>query len=159
MGTLGFLASGDEASPGNYGLKDQNLALRWVQENIAAFGGDPNRVTIFGESAGAASVIFHLISPASQGNNNSGHLAKILLRLLRLLHAFFSGLFHAVIAQSGTAITPWAVDPNPVESAEKIARITACPTDSSSAIVDCLRERSLLNITAGYFFGFAVRCL
>ena len=71
VGTLGFLATGDEASPGNYGLKDQLMALRWVQENIAAFGGDPGRVTIFGESAGAASVIFHLISPASQGKQKA----------------------------------------------------------------------------------------
>ena len=67
LSVLGFLSTGDEVAPGNAGLKDQNLALRWVQENIQAFGGDPNRVTIFGESAGAASVIFHLLSPVSHG--------------------------------------------------------------------------------------------
>ena len=67
VGALGFFSTGDEVAPGNYGFKDQNLALRWVQENIEAFGGDPNRVTIFGTSAGAASVIFHLLSPASHG--------------------------------------------------------------------------------------------
>jgi juvenile-hormone esterase len=49
------------------GLKDQNMALRWVQENIEKFGGDPNSVTIFGESAGGASANFHMLSPMSRG--------------------------------------------------------------------------------------------
>jgi len=49
---LGFLSTGDAFSPGNFGFKDQVLALQWVQENIENFGGDSNRVTIFGESAG-----------------------------------------------------------------------------------------------------------
>src|SRR5262249_57156912 len=51
----------------NYGLMDQQFALRWVRRNIGAFGGDPNRVTIFGHSAGGQSVYFHLVSPASDG--------------------------------------------------------------------------------------------
>ena len=67
MGPLGFLSTEDEIVPGNNALKDQSQALRWVQENIAQFGGDPNRVTLFGESAGGASVHFHMISPLSKG--------------------------------------------------------------------------------------------
>lgn len=63
----GFLSTEDEYSPGNYGLLDQTMALRWVRDNIANFGGDPNKVTIFGNSAGSASVNLHLISPLSKG--------------------------------------------------------------------------------------------
>lgn len=67
LGPLGFLSTEDLECPGNLGLKDQQQALRWIQENIAAFGGDPNRVTIFGNSAGGASVHYHMVSPLSEG--------------------------------------------------------------------------------------------
>jgi len=66
--STGFLSTADEVVPGNMGLKDQAQALRWVNENIAAFGGDPNRVTIFGESAGSASVLYMLLSPTTHGD-------------------------------------------------------------------------------------------
>ena len=64
------------------GLLDQVLALRWVKENIEAFGGDPNKITIWGESAGSWSVTHHMISPRSKG------------------------LFNQVIGQSGTVLSP-----------------------------------------------------
>ncbi|MCX6689889.1 MAG: carboxylesterase family protein [Methanoregula sp.] len=73
LGALGFLAHHqlDNESPhnasGNYGILEQQAALAWVQKNIGAFGGDPSRVTIFGQSAGAESVLIHLASPTSKG--------------------------------------------------------------------------------------------
>jgi carboxylesterase type B len=82
---LGFLRLEDPSLgvPGNAGLKDIVMALKWVQKNIDKFGGDPNNVTIFGQSAGGASVHLLLLSPMSKG------------------------LFHKAIAQSGCAINPW----------------------------------------------------
>ncbi|XP_020714307.1 esterase B1 isoform X2 [Ceratitis capitata] len=86
VGALGFLSLNDPELnvPGNAGLKDQLLALRWVQENIANFNGDPNNITLFGESAGAASIHFLMLAPKAQG------------------------VFHKAILQSGTAISCWA---------------------------------------------------
>lgn len=57
----------EDGATGNQGLKDQMMVLRWVRDNIVNFGGDPDNVTIFGSSAGAASVHYHAISPLSQG--------------------------------------------------------------------------------------------
>ncbi|XP_052743477.1 juvenile hormone esterase-like isoform X2 [Bicyclus anynana] len=79
LGELGFLCLNTAEVPGNAGMKDQVAALRWVQINIRNFGGDPNNVTIFGESAGGMSCTLHSTSPMSRG------------------------LFHRIIAMSGVA--------------------------------------------------------
>ncbi|XP_067171136.1 acetylcholinesterase [Apteryx mantelli] len=85
VGAFGFLAlPGHPEAPGNVGLLDQRLALRWVQSNIRFFGGDAGAVTLFGESAGAASVGMHLLSPASRP------------------------LFRRAVLQSGSPNGPWA---------------------------------------------------
>lgn len=90
LGALGFLSLEDPELnvPGNAGLKDQILGLRWVQQNIEAFGGDPNNVTLFGESAGGASTHLLTLSPQTEG------------------------LLHKAIPMSGTALCPWAQPPN-----------------------------------------------
>ena len=66
VGPFGFLSLGSHETAGNAGLMDQNLAIKWVHDNIQSFGGDKDRITLFGESAGAASVSYHLISPMSR---------------------------------------------------------------------------------------------
>lgn len=71
LGPLGFATTGDETLPGNNGLKDQVAALKWVQRNVAAFGGNPGAVTVAGMSAGGASVHYHMLSPMSSGIENN----------------------------------------------------------------------------------------
>nr|CAH7761748.1 unnamed protein product [Callosobruchus chinensis] len=97
VGPFGFLSTGDTVLPGNMGLKDQQLALKWVQENIHFFGGDKSQVTIIGQSAGGSSVSFHLLSPKS------------------------SGLFRAAIAMSGSALSTFGYQQNAVQNAYGIA--------------------------------------
>ena len=67
MSLWGFLSTEDEYAPGNYGLFDQYLAIKWVHDNINAFGGDPSRVTIFGQRAGGASVLYQNIYEGNKG--------------------------------------------------------------------------------------------
>ncbi|XP_053681974.1 juvenile hormone esterase [Sabethes cyaneus] len=121
LGALGFLGVGKDA-PGNAGLKDQILALKWVQENIAAFGGDPNSVTIFGQSAGAVSVHMLIMSP----------LAK--------------GLFHKAIAQSGTALNPWSIAKDPKTRGFSLGHQLNCNTNSTDELLSCLRKASAQKI-------------
>uniref|UniRef100_A0A8B9VC66 Carboxylic ester hydrolase n=1 Tax=Anas zonorhyncha TaxID=75864 RepID=A0A8B9VC66_9AVES len=82
LGLLGFFCTGDEHARGNWALLDQVAALRWIQENIEHFGGDPGSVTLFGVSAGSCSIYAHIMSPLSKG------------------------LFHKAISESGILIPP-----------------------------------------------------
>ncbi|ENN83180.1 hypothetical protein YQE_00461, partial [Dendroctonus ponderosae] len=80
LGIFGFLSTLDNAAPGNFGLKDQVMALKWIKQNIGSYGGNPEKVTIFGQSAGAASVHFHLVSKASNGEQFHNYvMQKIVL--------------------------------------------------------------------------------
>jgi len=63
----GFYSSGDERIPGNFGLKDQAMAINWIHDHIQAFGGNPKKITLFGESAGAVSVHLHMMHSSVKG--------------------------------------------------------------------------------------------
>lgn len=112
LGALGFLAHPALGAPGNYGLLDQQAALRWVHDNIARFGGDPSKVTIAGESAGGMSVCDHLVAPGS------------------------AGLFRAAIIQSGPCEEQAGV-PEAQTVSLAYAREVGCPDPATAAA--CLR--------------------
>ncbi|XP_054308546.1 liver carboxylesterase 1 isoform X2 [Pongo pygmaeus] len=119
LGIWGFFSTGDEHSPGNWGHLDQLAALRWVQDNIASFGGNPGSVTIFGESAGGESVSVLVLSP----------LAK--------------NLFHRAISESGVALTSVLVKKGDVKPlAEQIAITAGCKTTTSAVMVHCLQQKT-----------------
>uniref|UniRef100_UPI0037E8BAB9 pyrethroid hydrolase Ces2e-like n=1 Tax=Semicossyphus pulcher TaxID=241346 RepID=UPI0037E8BAB9 len=122
MGLLGFLSTGDEHMSGNFGLLDQVEALRWIKQHIHNFGGNPDLVTVFGESAGGVSVSLLLLSPMADG------------------------LLHHAIAESGTAAMDilMANDPRPVT--QIVANVSGCSLDSSEKIADCMRNIDLNTI-------------
>ncbi|XP_069860951.1 pyrethroid hydrolase Ces2e-like [Dipodomys merriami] len=118
LGVPGFFSTGDQHATGNWGYLDQVAALRWVQQNIAHFGGNPNRVTIFGESAGGTSVSSHVVSPMSQG------------------------LFHGAIMESGVALLPDLISSSSEAVRSIVANLSACEQMDSEALVRCLRAKS-----------------
>ncbi|XP_037081220.1 LOW QUALITY PROTEIN: acetylcholinesterase-like, partial [Pollicipes pollicipes] len=128
VASLGFLQL--DAAPGNVGLLDQVLALRWVQRNIARFGGDPERVTLFGNSAGAVSVSMHLLSPLS------------------------APLFRRAVLQSGSATNPWAVlsAEEARRRALRLAEEVDCPRAPAARALACLRRRVPRRLVNAEFF-------
>jgi carboxylesterase type B len=119
LGPFGFLYGGDSSAPGNVGILDQIMALHWVKDNIEAFGGDPNQVTIFGFSAGGLSVSTLIVSP----------LAK--------------NLFKRAIIQSGAYFAKPILDSNKdnhLANAKKMSESIGCAHDNKW--LDCLRNAS-----------------
>jgi para-nitrobenzyl esterase len=116
-GFLGFFANPaldrEGHDFGNYGLMDQQLALKWVQANIARFGGDPHNVTIFGQSGGATVVMANLVSPTA------------------------AGLFQKIINESGTHI-----EAAPLPEAEKMGEEFAAKAGCTADVAACLRALS-----------------
>ncbi|XP_066596786.1 acetylcholinesterase-like [Prorops nasuta] len=115
VGAFGFLYlnqhfTNSEEAPGNMGLWDQAMALRWLKDNAIAFGGDPDLITIFGESAGGSSVSLHLISPVTRGLVRRG------------------------ILQSGTLNAPWSYMTG--EKANEIARVLVDHCGCNSTLLD-----------------------
>lgn len=124
LGAMGWLTMMDEVIPGNFGYHDQVLALKWIRDNIHAFGGDKNRVTIAGQSAGGASAHSHLLSPLSRG------------------------LFHGVIALSGVANAGWNGEWKVHRQvAHQQAQLLNCSTESSTVLLDCLRSVDARTLT------------
>lgn len=70
LGPFGYLSTGDSIIPGNWGLKDQKAAIKYTHENIAAFGGDSTKITIGGQSAGAASIGYQVLHKANEGKKD-----------------------------------------------------------------------------------------
>ncbi|XP_074041267.1 juvenile hormone esterase isoform X2 [Leptinotarsa decemlineata] len=116
VGVFGFISTLDEVAPGNIGLKDQCLALKWVKHNIDRFGGDPNRITIFGESAGSASVSYQLQSTCARG------------------------AYNRAILQSGTSLCLWALHRRAKRTAHDIARFFHVDSWNTSKILEGLRK-------------------
>ncbi|XP_026198117.1 bile salt-activated lipase-like [Anabas testudineus] len=123
VGTMGFLSTGDDRLPGNYGLWDQHAAISWIRRNIEAFGGNPDNITIFGQSSGAASVNFQMLSPYNKG------------------------LFRRAISQGGVALCPWALQKNPLALTKKIARKVGCSKTNVDDMVQCLKMSDPVGLT------------
>ncbi|XP_060570513.1 neuroligin-4, Y-linked-like [Ruditapes philippinarum] len=121
LGVLGFLSTHDSTIKGNYGLWDQHLAIRWVNDNIADFGGDINNITIFGESAGSSSVIYQTLYP---GNKH---------------------LFKRAIAESGS-VAAWAVSHGNTnhDSSVEFAQSLGC--NDLANILLCLQSKSQTDV-------------
>lgn len=124
VGQLGFMCMDNEEAAGNMGLLDIVIALEWVQKYIRNFGGDPNRVTIYGESAGSASVSHLILSP--------------------YLRDMEKPLFHQAIGSSGSALSPWAFAKESEYHADKfIDELLHCKGEDIKATFDCLRNDSM----------------
>lgn len=145
---LGFLSFEDSmVVPGNAGLKDQVMALKWIKSNVINFQGDPENITIFGQCAGAASVDLHILSPASEGDCKE-------IRIISTLTFNKTGLFHKAIMQSGCALNPWV---SGVQHTAKLLADFFCRQSNNEAeILDylskvdvgriCLAQQEIMNV-------------
>ena len=119
LGAWGFLSVADTPFTGNQGFRDQVLALKWVRDNAEAFGGDPDRIVIFGESAGSWSVAHLVLSPAAGG-----------------------GLFRGAIGHSGTPVgrlaNTYRTKEKGLECGTKLVEAVGC--QGASNVTECLQE-------------------
>ncbi|XP_055528117.1 cholinesterase 1-like [Wyeomyia smithii] len=124
LGPLGFMYLPSKGIHGNMGLKDQRMVLRWVQENISSFGGDPNNVTLFGESAGGASVHLNYIAENSRK------------------------YFHKAICMSGVSYNPWVFQSQAEEKARQLAVLLGAKSDTDEDVIETLMTASARDIVA-----------
>ncbi|XP_033126573.1 uncharacterized protein LOC117124450 [Anneissia japonica] len=136
LNVFGFFSTGDDVVPGNMGFKDQVLALQWVHNNIAEFGGDPEMITIYGESAGSISVTYHIVSPMSKG------------------------LFHRAIMQSGTQVPHFHGELNSMDlqrsRAFSFGRTLGCNQKNTKELVECLQTVDRETLLANYSVNTAI---
>eukprot|EP00095_Tigriopus_kingsejongensis_P002295 maker-scaffold400_size182785-snap-gene-0.23 protein:Tk02295 transcript:maker-scaffold400_size182785-snap-gene-0.23-mRNA-1 annotation:"liver carboxylesterase" len=124
LGVLGFLNLGHPSASGNQGLKDQVEAFKWVQHHIIAFGGDPTKITIFGQDSGATSVQIHMLSP-------QGH-----------------GLYQGAIVQSGNLLYLTHQLRRGVVQGDsaRLAKHLECTEDNPSEMLQCLQEKNIADL-------------
>ncbi|XP_046963161.1 esterase FE4-like isoform X3 [Vanessa cardui] len=125
LGPMGFLSINEFNAPGNIGLKDVVMALKWVQNNISVFGGDPGNVTLFGSSTGASTVHFMILSPMT------------------------TGLFHKAIIQSSTALNRWSLAKNPTHAVTGLAKELGITKTDKIEIVEELKTVPAIDIMEG----------
>ncbi|KXJ83275.1 hypothetical protein RP20_CCG007795 [Aedes albopictus] len=118
LGPMGFLCLPSVGIHGNMGLKDQRLVLKWVNENVGRFGGDPNNVTLFGESAGGAAVHLNYLADTSRQ------------------------YFHKAICMSGVSYNPWVLQSNPEAKARKLAELLGADSVSDDDVCRVLMKAS-----------------
>ncbi|XP_060529798.1 carboxylesterase 4A-like [Cylas formicarius] len=122
---FGYLSTEDLECPGNWAIKDQIAALNWIKHNIHNFGGDPNKITLIGQSAGAASINLLLMSPKAEG------------------------LFQGVIMQSGSSLCPWSYQISPRKMAFDIGFSLGIETNSSKELVSIFRKMDIQELMRG----------
>ena len=120
LGSLGIMGDGTKEFDGNLAMFDMAAALRWVNDYISQFGGDPKQVKPIGHGSGAASAMYLGMSKNTRsGSDMSG-----------------------VVAMSGSALSQYATDKEPVQSVEEVAKINGCPTTNELEIIGCMRQVS-----------------
>lgn len=115
LNSFGFISNGTKSS-GNMGLWDQKMAIQWVHDNIEDFAGDPEKVTVIGNSAGGASVLYQALNPSNRG------------------------LFQRIVTQSGSVLAQWAQQYNPAGQFLEFVSKMNCSSGQYSDILRCLQS-------------------
>ncbi|KAL0858359.1 hypothetical protein ABMA27_012243 [Loxostege sticticalis] len=122
LNAYGFLNLGIKEAPGNAGLKDIRAALRWIKDNIASFGGDPDNVTVFGQGSGGIAALYLTMSESTKG------------------------LFHKIISQSGPLLSPHSFDGYPLTTASQVAKSLGVNTVDPEELLNIYTETPLVKV-------------
>ncbi|KAL3288103.1 hypothetical protein HHI36_002553 [Cryptolaemus montrouzieri] len=128
LGSLGFLSGGNKDLPGNAALWDMALAVQWVRNYIGFFGGNPFKIVIMGQGSGASSALTVALTEIAKGNSAG------------------------VVAMSGTAVSHWALDNTPINTARELAERNGCPMTSFLTMIKCLQVLNPKEIISGDSF-------